>query len=286
MLRLPTPFLPGFEEPAVLDGNTRWYVFAGHELLVQTADERAEAYVPQAATPPLATAPLGRLYLGRYGDRHCVAVAVGESTPVPPGMRFQGLRKLWGRLDEADMGLAGKALQLLDWDRCHRYCGRCGERTARRDTERARHCPACGLSHYPRLAPAMMVRINRGDEILLARSPRFAPGMYSVLAGFVDPGETIEQTIHREVMEEVGLRVDNLRYFTSQSWPVPHSLMVAFSAGYVGGEIVLEDPEIEDAGWYRRDNLPGLPITMSIARALIDDWLIAGSKKRKTEKEN
>jgi NAD+ diphosphatase len=118
-----------------------------------------------------------------------------------------------------------------------------------------------------------MVRITRGDEILMARSPRFPPGMYSVLAGFVDPGETLEQTMHREVMEEVGLKIKNLQYFTSQSWPFPHSLMIAFSADYAGGEIRLEDPEIEEAAWFSRDNMPKIPSTISIARKMVDDYL-------------
>ena len=118
-----------------------------------------------------------------------------------------------------------------------------------------------------------MVRIVRDDQILLARSPRFPPGLYSVLAGFVDPGETLEQTIHREVMEEVGLRVKNLRYLCSQPWPFPHSLMLAFSADYAGGEINVADDEIEAADWYSPDNLPKLPPPISIARRLIDDYL-------------
>jgi len=272
MLLLPDNFTPGFAGPESLTGSAWWFVYAGDRLLVQIQGQHS--HVPVGPMPPtLPIEPLRQLYMGRYASHHCYALEVPADTVAPEGLAFKGLRGLWGNLAENALGLAGKALQLVDWDRCHQFCGRCAQATILRTNERAKHCPACGLNHYPRLAPAVMVRICRGNEILLARSPRFVPGMYSVLAGFVDPGESIEQAAHREIMEEVGLKINNLRYFTSQSWPFPHSLMIAFTADYASGEIILEDPEIEDAGWYRRDNLPGLPISMSIARALIDDWL-------------
>ncbi|MCB1806851.1 MAG: NAD(+) diphosphatase [Candidatus Competibacteraceae bacterium] len=272
MLLLPDGFTPGFAGPEYLTEPAWWFIYAGDRLLTHLDEQHAR--IPFGLEPPpLSGDPLRRLYMGCYAGNHCYALEVPADTLPPPGLGFKGLRSLWGTLAEDAIGLAGQALQLVDWDRCHQFCGRCGQTTVLRDNERSKHCPACGLNHYPRHAPAVMVRITRGDEILLARSPRFAPGMYSVLAGFVDPGETIEQAAHREVMEEVGLQIKNLRYFTSQSWPFPHSLMIGFSADYAGGDIVLEDPEIEDAGWYKRDNLPISPITMSIARALIDDWL-------------
>ena len=272
MLLLPDHFTPGFAGPDTVSEPVFWFIFAGDRLLVQLDEHHA--HVLCSPEPPLLNGQyLRRLYMGKFRHTHCYALETQSDAIAPPGMGFKGLRSLWSRLDETAMGLAGQALQLVDWDRCHQFCGRCGTGTILRDNERSKHCPNCGLNHYPRHAPAVMVRITRGDEILLARSPRFVPGMYSVLAGFVDPGENIEQAAHREVMEEVGLAIKNLRYFTSQSWPFPHSLMIAFSAEYAGGEITLADPEIEDAGWFRPDNLPGLPITMSIARALIDDWL-------------
>ena len=270
MLQLPSGFVPAFAEPAELD-RVLWFVFLGHHLLVIEDDGRAR--VPTGPIPPLATAePLRRLAMGHWNGRPCLALELPETLAPPPGMACHGLRRLWGLLDETELGLAAQASQLLEWDRGNRFCGRCATPTTRRAHERARHCPRCGISHYPRHAPAVMVRITRGDEILLARSPRFAPGIYSVLAGFVDPGESIEQAAHREVLEEVGLTITRLRYLTSQSWPFPHSLMIGFAADWAGGEIVLEDPEIEAAGWYIRDELPSLPSPMSIARTLIEDW--------------
>jgi NAD+ diphosphatase len=167
------------------------------------------------------------------------------------------------------LALAGRAAQVLEWDRTHRFCGVCGTPTERLAHERSRRCPSCGHTAYPRISPAMMALVWRPGELLLARAPHFIPGMYSALAGFVEPGETLEECVAREVAEEVGVRVKNLRYFGSQSWPFPHSLMVAFTAEWDGGEIVPQPDEIEDAGWYPFDALPGIPPRFSIAGYLI-----------------
>jgi NAD+ diphosphatase len=186
---------------------------------------------------------------------------------------FEGLRRLLPRVDADFFALASRAFQVKEWDRCHQFCGVCGAPTVRRAGERARECPACHTLAYPRLSPVVMILIRRGGELLLARSPRFPPGMYSALAGFVEPGETLEECAAREVREEVGVEIANLRYFASQSWPFPHSLMMAFTADHAGGEIRLADPEIEDAGWYSPERLPLLPHALSIARRLIDSAL-------------
>ena len=214
--------------------------------------------------------PLRRLYLGTLGQRDCYAFEYGADTEAPPGMAWQGLRALYGRLDDSLFALAGRALQYIDWDRTHQFCGRCGTPTRHRTGERARECPACALIVYPRIAPAVMCLIRREREILLARSPRFPPGMYSALAGFVEPGESLEQCLAREVLEETGVRIANTRYFASQPWPFPHSLMIAFVADYAGGEITPAPDEIEDAQWFALDALPKLPNRISIARRLID----------------
>jgi NAD+ diphosphatase len=159
---------------------------------------------------------------------------------------------------------------LLTWDREHRFCGRCATPTDRADGEPARVCPACGLSAYPRISPAIMVLIHRGREILLARNRRNTTGAFSALAGFVEAGETLEETIVREVREEVGVEIDDIRYFGSQSWPFPHSLMIAFTAAYAGGTIVPDGIEIEDARFFDVDTLPKLPPAgLSIASRLI-----------------
>ena len=180
------------------------------------------------------------------------------------------MRSLFTVLEDAHFALAGRALQLLEWDRSHQYCGRCGTPTAPRAEERVRECPACRLTAYPRVAPAVMALVRRGRELLLGRSPHFPPGMYSALAGFVEPGETLEQCVAREVAEEVGVVVTNLSYFASQPWPFPHSLMIAFVCEWAGGEIRPEEGEIEAADWFDVLQLPKLPSKISIARRLID----------------
>jgi NAD+ diphosphatase len=248
-----------------------WFVVAGDRLLVRPTEARVE--LPVAPEWPFADWSMVRqIDLGMLRGRPCYAVEAAVADP-PPGMVFEGLRGLWSRLDEALLGVAGQALQLIEWDRSHQFCGRCGMPTQRRDGERVRQCPACGLDAYPRLSPVVMVRVVKAGEILLARAPRFAPGVYSVLAGFVEAGETLEQAMHREVAEEVGIRIRNLRYVASQSWPFPHSLMIAFTAEYAAGELQVDGREILDARWCAPAALPGLPSPMSMAWRLIQDFV-------------
>jgi NAD+ diphosphatase len=213
-------------------------------------------------------------YLGQLQGRNCYALELAEGNPPPPGMAFEGLRQVYGRMDEDLFSLAGRAVQIVDWDRTHQFCSRCGARTRMRQTERAKECPQCGLLQFPRLSPAIIVRVERAHELLLARSRHFPPGMYSVLAGFVEPGETLEEAVVREVREEVGLEIKDVRYFGSQPWPFPHSLMIGFVATYARGEIFLDGDEIEDAGWFNAGNLPVIPGKISIARRLIDAFLV------------
>jgi len=210
------------------------------------------------------------LYLGRLGGRDCWAAELPKEAPAPAGMSWEGLRTLFTVLDDAQFALAGRAVQLVDWDRTHQFCGRCGTPTEAKRDERVRVCPACKLSAYPRVAPAIMALVRREKEILLGRSPHFPPGMYSALAGFAEPGESLEQCLAREVAEEVGVRVNNIRYFASQSWPFPHSLMIAFVCEWVSGEVRPQEAEIEEAKWFKVLQLPKLPSKISIARRLID----------------
>lgn len=203
----------------------------------------------------------------------CRAVHLAGPEEVPPGLAKYGLRQLYGRVPDQLFGLLGRAAQLLEWNRGHRFCGRCGEPTLPSRNELAKECPGCGTLHYPRLNPAVIVSVRREREILLGRSPHFQPGVYSVLAGFVEPGESLEETVAREVMEEVGVEVQGISYFGSQPWPFPHSLMIAFTAEYAGGEIRIDHRELEDAGWFRVDALPKLPAPLSIARALVDHFI-------------
>jgi len=244
-----------------------WFAFRGGELLVRM--EGTAARVPDREEWASLGLPAGEAQdLGGSW-----AVGLSDDVEPPPGMTFQGLRRLWGPLDEETWKLAGRAVQIVEWDRNHRFCGRCGAETERKPDELARVCPRCGLQQFPRISPAVIVRIERGEELLLARSPHFAPGVYSTLAGFVEPGESLEETVVREVREEVGVEVTNVRYFGSQPWPFPNSLMIGFVADWAAGEIRPQEGEIEDAGWFTVDSLPGLPSRFSIARRLLDDFI-------------
>jgi NAD+ diphosphatase len=264
-------------------GEAHWFVFRGDELLVEMGpmvspsdDPRVKARPAWARLPLqknhnwLGTAAARTLYLGRLGGMQCWAAELGEGAEAPAGMAWAGLRALFTVLDDAQFALAGRALQLVAWDRTHLFCGRCGTPTLAKRDERVRVCPACKLSAYPRVAPAIMALVKRGSELLLARSPHFPPGMYSALAGFVEPGESLEQCLAREVHEEVAVRVNNIRYFASQPWPFPHSLMIAFVCEWVSGEVTPQEAEIEEAKWFEVLQLPKLPSRISIARRLID----------------
>ena len=191
-----------------------------------------------------------------------------------PGAAWQGLRQFMMQDDDVDrFRMLGFAAQIGTWANHHRFCGSCGHPMRQHPTERAMQCDSCGIHHYPRISPSMIVLVTRGDELLLARSPRFAPGVYSTLAGFVEPGESVEQCVRREVNEEVGVSIHEPRYICSQGWPFPHSLMLGFHAEYASGEIVMQPEEIEDAGWFSIHDLPGLPAPKSIARYLIELYL-------------
>jgi NAD+ diphosphatase len=263
----PADYVPAIAPPGEPHERAFWFVFRGDELLVAAP----EPCVPHCNLPKeLGMMPTRIQYLGVWSGVHCWSAEAAKETLAPQGWSWQGLRSLFSVLDDAAFALAGRALQIVDWDRTHQYCGGCGSATVARTHERSRECPGCGLVAYPRLAPAVMALVRRERELLLARSPRFPKGMYSALAGFVEPGETIEQCLEREVMEETGIRVRGARYFASQPWPFPHSLMIAFFAEYESGELRADGIEIEDAKWFEVCNLPKLPARISIARKLID----------------
>ncbi|NMB79778.1 MAG: NAD(+) diphosphatase [Methanomicrobiales archaeon] len=212
-------------------------------------------------------------YLGRQEGTCYYASEAAPDAELPEGAVFVSPRELFGRIPDPDVALAAYATRMIDYDRSTRFCGRCGAKTRPLRTERARLCTDCNRIVYPRISPAIIVLIKKGDEVLLASSPRFPKDLHSVLAGFVEPGENLEETVHREVREEVGIEITNIRYFGSEPWPFPDSLMIGFVADYAGGEIHVDPGEIRSAGWFSRDNLPLLPTGMSISRALIDAWL-------------
>jgi NAD+ diphosphatase len=253
-------FEPAVHPPAAATATAWSFLFTGGQLLLP---EGASVLSPG---PPVDADD--RHYLGRLDGLDAWALVVPH---VPAGWHALSLRGAMMGMPAGQMALASRAAQIVEWDRTHRFCGVCGSATGRLAHERARQCPTCGHQSYPRVTPAMMVLIWRPGHLLLARSPRFAPGIYSALAGFVEAGESIEQCVVRESAEEVGAEVGDLRYFGSQSWPFPHSLMIAFTARWLGGEIVPQPGEIEDAQWFDIDALPGIPPRFSISGHLIRD---------------
>jgi NAD+ diphosphatase len=268
-------FAGALHPPAEAPRAAAWFAFERDRLLVRSVGERADL-VEFAELASLGADFESGHYLGRLDDVDCYTLQLDDSVQAPTGTEFEGLRALYGRLADDYFSIAGRAVQILLWDQTHRFCGRCGNATVNAPAERAKLCPQCGLLSFPRISPAVIMLIQRGDDLLLARNQAFTTGFFSVLAGFVEPGESLEQTVAREVREEVSLEVTDIRYFGSQPWPFPHSLMIGFTATYAGGEIVPQADEIAEAAWFSRRrpaDLPQLPGKLSIARRLID-WFL------------
>ena len=267
------PFLPAVAPPPTLSNNAWWFLFHGDRLLVEARG--VEVAIPRwASTEDAGVLPVRTQFLGTLDGTPCYSGELAGEVG-PEGTSFRALRPLLGVLSEEMFSLAGRAFQVMDWDRTHQFCGKCGGRTDPLEGERGRACAGCGLHFFPRVTPAIIVAVVRNGKILLAQSSRFPTAFYSVLAGFVEPGETFEECVHREIREEVGVEVENLRYFGSQPWPFPHSLMVGFTASYLGGDLVLEEKEIVQAGWFGAEEVLRLRIPHhgTIARQLIDRFL-------------
>jgi NAD+ diphosphatase len=253
--------------PPTRDSPALWFAFQRGAILVSNTES---AELPCCCSlEEHGVAALRSHYLGLLGERHCYAAEIDEAQPLPAGWAPLGLRDLFGLVDSTLAALSGRALQILDWERNHQFCSRCGTPMRARSDERARACPSCRFTSYPPVSPAVMVLITRGRELLLARKSVWPAGRYSAIAGFVEPGEMLEDTVIRETREEVGVEVGELRYFGSQPWPFPHSLMVAFTAEYAGGPVKPDGVEIEEAAWFDAEELPRLPPSVSISRRLI-----------------
>lgn len=188
------------------------------------------------------------------------------------GYEFVGLRQSFYHLPETLYLLAGKCQELLYWDHNTRFCGVCGS-PMQMHTNISKRCTSCGKEMWPQLATAVIVLVHRGDEVLLVHAKNFKSDFYGLVAGFVETGETLEEAVCREVLEETGITIDNLRYFGSQPWPYPCGLMVGYNAGYVSGDIHLQKEELSKGNWFRYDDMPRIPQKLSIARKLIDAWL-------------
>ena len=263
MLHTPLSFTPLIDAQEHADPFN--FVFQGGQLLLREED---------LSLPPLAQLRgVGAQMhaVGLLDGRYCQATWCERDMPAPSGFAWRSLRSLFGTLSDDFMAVAGRAGQIADWARTHQFCGACGQPMAKLGGERCFKCAACGMMAYPRISPAMMVLIRKGDAVLLAMHVASAAKRFTPLAGFLEAGESIEEAVHREVFEEVGLTVHNLKYFSSQSWPFPHSLMIAFTADYLGGEIKVDESEISEARWFGpHDEWPERVPHISVSSVLVD----------------
>ena len=263
-----TPPEPG----SVDESQTIWFVCRPGEIVVSSEEP---ATLPTGRDlDAIGVDSIRRQFLGFFDGRPCWSVEPNPCGDLPDSLAFLGLRALYGLVPDDLFALAGRAIQTVEWAATHRFCGRCATATETVPGERAVRCPACRLINYPRLSPAVIVLVERDGRALLAQGANFTNGMHSTLAGFVEPGETLEEAVRREIFEEVGVHVTGIRYFGSQPWPFPHSLMIGFTAQYAGGEIDPDPSEIAAAGWFLPTALPPVtPSKLSIARQLIDDFV-------------
>ena len=265
MLQTPLSFTPLITAQAHADPLN--FVFQGSQLLLRE-DNLALPALAQLDGIGEDMHPVGLL-----GERYCQSTWCARDTPAPPGFVWHSLRSLFGQFDDDLMGVAARAVQIAEWARTHRFCGACAQPMALVAGERCFRCQACGMMAYPRISPAMMVLIRKGEHVLLAMHVASPSKRFTPLAGFLEAGESIEEAVHREVFEEVGLRVNNLQYFGSQSWPFPHSLMIGFTADYVDGEIRVDQSEISEARWFGPgDQWPERVEHISVSSVLVDAY--------------
>lgn len=259
-----------------------WFVFFEDTLLVEINNDALTLDIPVTESlTQLEISPSNTIYLGRLDSIPCFAGDITTNSFDYKKYKLIGLRQLFGQIEDEMFWLAARANHLLNWNRNSQYCGRCGEKTLMKPGEHSKLCPYCRLSIYPKISPAVIVAITKGNKILLAKNALSKNHFYSVLAGFVEPGETLEECISREIKEEAGIEVKNITYFGSQPWPFPDSLMIGYTAEYAGGELILDEKELSDADWFGVNDLPQIPGKISVARKLID-WFIDKNKKSHT----
>lgn len=263
-------FIPHIEPLNESCGEDLWFLFKGDKLMVKKIDGK----INFLSVKDINNLELKNTHcIGTLDNKNCFCAEVNEEDGIKQNLEFESLRNISMNLEKELFSVCARAFSVIQWDRNNKFCGRCGSSTENKADERAKVCPKCGFIIYPRISPAVIMAIVKGNEILLAHNKNFAGNMYSVLAGFVDAGENFEQCVKREVYEEVGIKVKNIKYFNSQPWPFPDSLMVGFTAEYHSGAIEPDGSEIETAGWFSKDNLPTIPLKGTIARELIE-WFI------------
>lgn len=247
-------------------GPGTWLVIRGGDLLV--AGPATDPKLPDATFPFDS-----ELYLGQWDGRPCRLLALSRETPVPDGLRAENLLAAEPALPIELLSLGGLGRMVLHWERQSRHCPACGTGLERLAGEWGKACAGCASHSFPQIAPCAIVLVRRPGEVLLTRKPQWAPRRYSLVAGFLEFGECLEEGAAREVREETGVRVENLRYLGSQCWPFPSQLMCGFVADYTGGDIAIDTRELADARWFAVDSLPELPPKRSIARYILDTVL-------------
>ncbi|WP_419052494.1 NAD(+) diphosphatase [Parabacteroides goldsteinii] len=248
--------------------NVYWFIFFNDQLLLQ---KKGETYtIPYSINPPVPVKNV--LEVNLLEDMPACAASV--DTPLEETAEYlpMGLRASYDYLDPVLHKIAGKAYELIYWDQHSRFCPSCGTKTVMQTTI-SKQCPNCKYEIYPVVSPAILVLIRKGDAILLVHARNFRGSFYGLVAGFLETGETLEECVRREVMEETGLEINNITYFGNQPWPYPSNLMVGFIADYVSGTIRLQDEELSEGAFFTKDNLPELPRKLSLARKMIDWWL-------------
>lgn len=266
-------FVPSLKEDDAENNNRLWLVFRGNELLINLEKEELPV---DADVQPENLEVFQPVYLGRFAGRDVTAAVVPEDFSPPDKLDFLRSFDAFKIIDDSYFSLVSYAFHLAAWDKSNSFCGTCGKPTARSVEERFKLCPHCSTTVYPRISPAVVVGVIRGDEILLARAHYFPEDFFSIVAGYVEPGESLEECLEREVFEETGIKVKKISYFGSQPWGLTGSLMIGYTAEYESGDIVIEEKEIAEARWFPLNDLPNLPPGTSLSRQIID-WL-AGSR--------
>jgi NAD+ diphosphatase len=252
-------------------GPAYWFPFRGPKLIVQEQEQKT-ALLHATAEDMTRIQPQNTLYVGNIDGVACMACEVDEKLELPQGWRALDLRALFGLLDETAYGVVGYASQLLHWQRTSRYCPACGALNGSLGESWSRTCPQCGHTGYPPVIPAVLALVHKDEHILLSHKPGWG-SRYSVFAGFVEPGESLEGCVAREIGEEAGVEVADIAYFGSQPWPFPSQLMVGFQARYTGGEPTPDLLELDDVKWFHVDALPNLPPPLSLSYQLVENWI-------------
>jgi NAD+ diphosphatase len=222
-------------------------------------------------------------YRHKISKLHDQDIYCAEITPdylLPPPLKLLPLREALNKVAPEWYTIVSKAYAVINWDKYHLFCGRCMTETQKSEEVLERICPTCKNIFYPRISPSVIVLIHKQDQILMARSPHFSKGSFGLIAGFIEPGESAEDAVHREVAEEVGIKIKNLHYYGSQAWPFPDSLMFGFIAEYASGDLVIDHRELEQAGWYHYSDLPGRPSSkVSIGSKILDHFIAIRLKR-------